>query len=150
MVETGPQGETGPRGEQGPQGAQGPQGPAGANGKSAYQGAVEKGYTGTEEQFNATLAKAGTLSLFSASFTASQWTAGSGECTITYSFLSGGAAGAVVTCQATALVGGIYRKDVWAARETYATLSSSGSIVLHCAGTGGYAGNVAVVVWRTA
>lgn len=40
-------------------GATGPAGPAGqdgADGKSAYQAAVEKGYTGTEEEFNAALA----------------------------------------------------------------------------------------------
>jgi hypothetical protein len=34
----------------------GPQGSAGANGKSAYQAAVEAGYTGTEEQLSAALA----------------------------------------------------------------------------------------------
>ena len=40
-------------------GATGPVGPAGhdgADGKSAYQAAVEKGYTGTEEEFNTALA----------------------------------------------------------------------------------------------
>lgn len=40
-------------------GATGPAGPAGkdgADGKSAYQAAVEKGYTGTEEEFNTALA----------------------------------------------------------------------------------------------
>lgn len=146
---TGPQGEQGLQGVSGPQGAQGPQGPAGEDGKSAYQGAVEKGYTGSEEQFNTALSNMGTLSIFPTFFTASQWAAGSGECTITFPFLSGGVTGAVVTCQAAALVGGVYRGDVWAARETYATLSSGGSIVLHCAETSGYAGNAAVVVWRT-
>lgn len=48
---TGPQGETGPKGDTGatgPAGATGPQGPAGADGKSAYQGAVDAGYSGTE------------------------------------------------------------------------------------------------------
>lgn len=63
----GPQGEKGDPGEQGPEGPQGiqgvqgptgPQGPAGADGspgKSAYQSAVEAGYTGTEEEFYAAL-----------------------------------------------------------------------------------------------
>lgn len=60
----GPAGETGPRGPQGiqgptgPQGETGPQGPqgvAGTGGKSAYQSAVEAGYTGTEADFNAAL-----------------------------------------------------------------------------------------------
>ena len=72
--ETGPQGPTGatgPTGPQGPQGIQGiqgvqgatgpegPQGPAGvsgADGKSAYQSAVEAGYSGTESAFNQALA----------------------------------------------------------------------------------------------
>ena len=57
--EQGPRGETGPQGEKGdtgPQGEQGAQGPAGADGKSAYQYAVEGGYTGTEAEFAAKLA----------------------------------------------------------------------------------------------
>ena len=56
---TGPQGEQGIQGIQGPQGPQGEQGPAGvagADGKSAYQTAVEGGYSGTETAFNAALA----------------------------------------------------------------------------------------------
>lgn len=57
----GPQGEQGVQGIQGPQGVigpEGPQGPAGVSGqdgKSAYQSAVEAGYTGTETAFNAAL-----------------------------------------------------------------------------------------------
>lgn len=50
----------GPQGPQGPAGAagtQGPQGAAGAAGKNAYQYAVEGGYSGTEAQFKAKLAK---------------------------------------------------------------------------------------------
>lgn len=39
-----------------PTGESGPQGPAGKDGKSAYQDAVEAGYTGTEADFNAALA----------------------------------------------------------------------------------------------
>lgn len=56
---TGPQGEQGIQGVQGPVGPQGEQGPAGvagADGKSAYQTAVEGGYSGTETAFNAALA----------------------------------------------------------------------------------------------
>ena len=41
----------------GSQGETGPQGPAGADGKSAYQYAVEGGYTGTETEFAAKLAQ---------------------------------------------------------------------------------------------
>lgn len=44
-------------GPQGPQGPAGAQGAAGAAGKSAYQYAVEGGYSGTETQFKAKLAK---------------------------------------------------------------------------------------------
>ena len=50
-------GATGPQGIQGVQGPQGEQGPAGADGKSAYQYAVEGGYTGTETEFAAKLAE---------------------------------------------------------------------------------------------
>ena len=56
--DTGPQGEKGDIGPQGPQGVKGdigPQGPAGTDGVSAYQSAVEAGYTGTEEEFNSAL-----------------------------------------------------------------------------------------------
>lgn len=54
---TGPAGADGATGEQGPAGADGAQGPAGATGpagapgKSAYQYAVDGGYTGTEGEF---------------------------------------------------------------------------------------------------
>lgn len=56
--DAGPQGEKGDTGPQGPQGVKGdigPQGPAGTDGVSAYQSAVEAGYTGTEEEFNSAL-----------------------------------------------------------------------------------------------
>lgn len=58
---TGPQGPQGIQGVQGPQGdvgPEGPQGPAGVkgtDGKSAYQTAVEAGYSGTETAFNTAL-----------------------------------------------------------------------------------------------
>lgn len=48
---TGPQGPQGVQGEQGPQGETGPQGPTGATGKTAYQYAVDGGYTGSEQDF---------------------------------------------------------------------------------------------------
>lgn len=52
----GPQGPTGPEGPQGPEGQQGP------TGKTAYQYAVDGGYTGTEQQFAAKLAAEGVTS----------------------------------------------------------------------------------------
>lgn len=61
---TGPAGQDGaqgPKGDTGSQGERGPQGPAGANGKSAYQYAVEAGYTGTETDLSAALASLGDL-----------------------------------------------------------------------------------------
>ena len=57
----GPQGEQGIQGIQGAQGAIGPEGPQGpsgvkgTDGKSAYQTAVEAGYSGTETAFNTAL-----------------------------------------------------------------------------------------------
>ena len=50
-------GATGPKGETGATGATGPKGEKGADGKSAYQYAVEGGYSGTEEEFAAKLAE---------------------------------------------------------------------------------------------
>lgn len=47
----GVQGETGPQGERGPVGPQGEQGPAGQDGKSAYEIAVEDGFTGNVQEW---------------------------------------------------------------------------------------------------
>ena len=47
----GPQGETGPVGPQGEVGPQGPQGVAGVDGKSAYEIAVENGFSGSEAEW---------------------------------------------------------------------------------------------------
>lgn len=61
---TGPQGPkgdtgaTGPRGPAGPTGPQGPKGPQGPAGESAYQAAQQGGFTGTEAEFNAWMARA--------------------------------------------------------------------------------------------
>ena len=57
---TGPQGPKGDKGDTGPQGPAGADGATGADGKSAYQYAVEGGYTGTETEFAKKLAS-GTL-----------------------------------------------------------------------------------------
>lgn len=51
----GAQGPAGPQGGIGPQGPEGPIGPNGNDGKSAYQSAVEAGYSGTETAFNQAL-----------------------------------------------------------------------------------------------
>lgn len=77
--QTGPRGDTGPTGPQGPQGKKGDKGdkgdtgatgPAGADGadgedgadgKSAYEYAVDGGYTGTEQEFAQKLAEEGVL-----------------------------------------------------------------------------------------
>lgn len=52
----GPKGDKGDTGPQGPAGADGATGAPGADGKSAYQYAVESGYTGTEAEFAKKLA----------------------------------------------------------------------------------------------
>lgn len=57
----GPQGLQGPRGETGLQGPPGQDGAPGADGKSAYQIASENGYTGSEQDFNQTLAGIGDI-----------------------------------------------------------------------------------------
>lgn len=51
----GAKGEQGPQGDVGPEGPQGPAGVKGTDGKSAYQTAVEAGYSGTETAFNTAL-----------------------------------------------------------------------------------------------
>ena len=57
----GPKGDKGDTGETGPKGDTGAQGPAGADGKSAYQAAVEAGYSGTEAELCAALASLGDI-----------------------------------------------------------------------------------------
>lgn len=65
----GPQGIQGPQGVVGPEGPQGPAGVAGADGKSAYQTAVESGYSGTETAFNEALASINTYRVRKATVT---------------------------------------------------------------------------------
>ena len=77
---------------------------------------------------------------YTQNFDASDWVAGSGECTITIPAATHGMTGDTVTCQAYALVSGAYLPSVWAALETYATVGSNGDIVLHYPSTTGYAG----------
>lgn len=82
----GPQGEQGIQGIQGVQGAigpEGPQGPAGvkgADGKSAYQTAVDAGYSGTQTAFNTALKEVpGHISNSDIHVTAAQKTAWNGK-----------------------------------------------------------------------
>lgn len=86
------------------------------------------------------------MTTLATTFTASQWTAGSGERTITLPLLEEGASGAVVACQAAALVGGTYRTDVWAARETYAALRPTAA---WCSTAGSPAATRAARWWRS-
>lgn len=53
--DTGATGEQGPKGDKGDTGSQGPAGADGEDGKSAYEIAVEHGYSGTEEEWLASL-----------------------------------------------------------------------------------------------
>jgi hypothetical protein len=60
----GPQGPPGPTGETGPEGAPGPQGDLGeqgAAGLSAYETAVQEGFTGTEAEYRELLANVGNI-----------------------------------------------------------------------------------------
>jgi hypothetical protein len=57
----GPKGDTGDTGPQGPKGDTGDTGPAGPGGKSAYEYAVDAGYTGTEAELSEALASLGDL-----------------------------------------------------------------------------------------
>lgn len=63
-IPRGAKGDKGDKGDTGPAGADGAQGPAGAagaDGKSAYEYAVDAGYTGTESDLSAALASLGDL-----------------------------------------------------------------------------------------
>ena len=53
--DVGPKGDTGPRGEKGEKGSDGLPGAAGANGKSAYELAQDNGFTGTLQEWLASL-----------------------------------------------------------------------------------------------
>ncbi|MBF0892754.1 collagen-like protein [Gluconobacter sp. LMG 1744] len=53
--DTGPQGPKGDTGSVGPAGATGPAGPKGDSGKTAYQSAVDEGFSGTEQAWLASL-----------------------------------------------------------------------------------------------
>ncbi len=76
----GAKGEQGPQGDVGPEGPQGPAGVKGADGKSAYQTAVEAGYSGTETAFNTALKEVpGHIGNSNIHVTASQKTAWNGK-----------------------------------------------------------------------
>ena len=59
--ERGPIGQTGATGAQGPVGATGQTGPQGIPGKTAYQVAVDGGYTGTEAEYTELLVNLGNI-----------------------------------------------------------------------------------------
>ena len=81
-------------------------------------------------------------------FEASDWTVGSGECTITIPAITHGMAGDVVDCRAFMLVDGVYEAGVWGAFETYATIDSSNNITLHYPGSSGYAGRAVLSAYE--
>ena len=85
-------------------------------------------------------APSGGTSSYVVSFTADQWTAGTGESTITIPAATHKLSGDIVDCKSFALVSGRYRSGVWASLETYATAEENGDIVLHYSDTSGYAG----------
>lgn len=75
-----------------------------------------------------------------ATFSVANWTAGTGECTITIPAATHKLSGNIVDCKAFASISGGYRAGVWASLETYATAAENGDIVLHYPDTSGYAG----------
>jgi hypothetical protein len=79
-----------------------------------------------------------------AGFEAEDWTEDSNSCTMTIPAQTHGLAGTVVSCRAFALTGGEYREDVWCARATYATISGTGDITLHCPAGESYGGCAAL------
>lgn len=83
-----------------------------------------------------------------ASFTAEQWTAGTGESTITIPAATHKLSGSIVDCKAFASISGGYRAGVWASLETYATVAENGDIVLHNPDTSGYAGAAVLTAYE--
>ena len=55
-----------------------------------------------------------------------------------------GMTGIVSACNVFALVSEEYLSNCWAARETYATVSENGDIILHYPQSSGYAGAAAL------
>ena len=80
-------------------------------------------------------------------FTASDWVAGEGECTLTIPAATHKMTGNVVTCRAFSSVSGVYRPGSWAALETYATAAENGDIVLHYPDTSGYDGQAVLSMY---
>ena len=97
--DTGPQGQrgdtgpAGPQGLQGEPGPQGPAGPAGADGKSAYQYAVDGGYTGTEAEFAEKLAQEKFANPNALTFTGAVTGSYDGSAAVTVEIPSGGGGG---------------------------------------------------------
>ena len=79
---------------------------------------------------------------YTAVFSAGDWAAGAGECTITIPAGTHKLTGTAVDCRAFVFVSGQYRVGAWASLETYATVAGNGDIVLHYPDTAGYAGAV--------
>ena len=135
-------------GPQGPQGEQGPAGPQGPSGlpEGGTTGQLLAKTAGGAEWTDPPESSSGYMHVFSAS----DWTAGEGECTITIPAAAHGMSGNVVTCQALALVSGSYVQNCWAARETWASLTAAWDIVLHYPQTAGYAGAAILAVYSAA
>ena len=98
----GPQGEQGPAGATGPKGdtgATGPAGATGADGKSAYQYAVDGGYTGTETEFAAKLAQEKFANPNALTFTGAVTGSYDGSTPVTVEIPGGGTGGCYLTVE---------------------------------------------------
>ena len=82
-------------------------------------------------------------------FQKADWVQGTGEHTITIPAATHGLSGTVVSCQALALVSGIYRGGVWATVGTYATVNENLDIILHAAGDQFYDGMALLEAFST-
>ena len=93
----GEKGDTGAKGEKGDKGDTGETGAAGAAGKSAYAYAQDGGYTGTEEQFAAKLAKEKFANPYALTFTGAVTGSYDGSAAVTVEIPSGGGSIATAT-----------------------------------------------------
>lgn len=84
---------------------------------------------------------------YTARFSASDWAAGDGECTITIPAVTHKMKGNIVSCRAFSAVSGGYRPGSWAALETYATVAENGDIILHYPDVSGYDGQAVLAMY---
>ena len=126
----GAQGLKGDTGERGPQGLQGPAGKTPVKGTDYFTPA-EIDEIARQAAGKVDLSDKLSKASYYKTFTAAQWTQADAEATLSIPKSEHGLSGNDVFAQVSILVGGKYRKGTWASIETYATMESTGNIVLH-------------------